>query len=55
MNYPNRNCGVAPNSSDAKSPATNFGQAAAAIIAALSVESASDGNATGSPRRSASA
>lgn len=51
---PSRNCGVATNPSLANSPAQNFPQAAAAIIAALSVDIAIVGNATRSPRRAAS-
>ena len=47
--------GSAVNPSAATVPATNFGHAAAAIIAALSVDSASDGNAIGKCRARASA
>ena len=55
ITYPSRNCGTATSSSPANFPATNLPHAAAAIIAALSVERAIAGKATGSPRRSASA
>src|ERR1017187_2846142 len=53
--HPSFKPGTATRSSPANSPATNLPQAAAAIIAALSVDIANAGNDTGSPRRSASA
>src|ERR1700723_2574885 len=53
--WPRRSWGVAPRFSEAKSLARSLGHAAAAIIAALSVDRANDGKAIGRPRRSASA
>ena len=52
---PSASAGSADNVSGANPCVWNFGQAAAAIIAALSVERASEGNAIGSPRSAASA
>src|ERR1035438_3933440 len=52
---PNASDGSAESSGGAKSPLRRRGQAAAAIMAALSVERARVGNATRMPRRAASA
>src|SRR3984893_12384031 len=52
---PRRSWGVAVRSSGAEDSARRRGQGAAAIMAALSVERASEGKATGRPRRLASA
>ncbi len=53
--YPKVSRGLASRLMGAKSPARKRGHAAAAIIAALSVESAGVGKATGRPRSTASA